>query len=383
MADPTPSQSQNVPAQSSPASGARQNRQARRRKRRWRLVALAGTVVLLVGGFGYYWFFLRPYETTDDAFIEADVIPIAPQVPGQVVKRLVADNQLVRAGDPLIEIDPRDYKARVAQAQASVAEARTRLDQARAQVISDQAKVEQEQANVVAAESETKRAEADLKRYQSIEAPAVSQSQIDLAVAQARSSEASLEVARSRNKAANVQVTLSQAGIQTAAAEVQRNEALLKQAQLELSYTKVSAPEDGFVSHRTVEAGAYVQAGQALLALVPARVYVLANFKETQLTHMLPGQPVRITVDAYPGRRFRAHVDSIQRGSGARFSVLPPENATGNYVKVVQRVPVKIVFDETPDQALALGPGMSVKPKVNVLETHKNGRASEIAGQGR
>jgi membrane fusion protein (multidrug efflux system) len=149
---------------------------------------------------------------------------------------------------------------------------------------------------------------------------------------------------------------------------VEQTQAAVSQAELELSYTKVSAPESGHVTHRTVEPGAYAQTGQALLAIVPHAVWVVANFKETQLTHMRAGQPVTIKMDAYPGNKFTGHVDSIQTGSGARFSLFPPENATGNYIKVLQRVPVKIVFDESSllDSNLVLGPGMSVEPKVRV-----------------
>jgi len=336
--------------------------------------------LVAIGAGLYYWFFMRPYESTDDAFIDANVIPMAPQVPGQVTRLLVRDNQHVTRGELLLEIDPRDYQARLVGAQASLAAARTRLEQAKAQVASDQAKVQQEHANLASAQTESERAEADFKRYQSVQSQAISRSQLDLAVAQARSTAAAVEVAQNREKAAEAQVTLSKAGIQTAAAEVQRNEAAVRQAELELSYTKVTAPEPGFVTHRTVESGAYVQTGQSLLALVPDSVWVTANFKETQLTAMLPGQPVQIHVDAYPLHPFRGHVDSIQRGSGARFSLLPPENATGNYVKVVQRVPVKILFDELPNPDLPLGPGMSVEPVVRVRPSggaHRGAPASD------
>jgi membrane fusion protein (multidrug efflux system) len=336
--------------------------------------------LLLVGAALYYWFFMRPYESTDDAFIEGNVIPIASQVSGQVAALLARDNQAVKAGELLLEIDPRGYEARLAQTQAVLVAAQTRLIQAQAQVASDQAKIEQERASLVASESQAERAQADLRRYQSLQSPAVSRSQLDLAAAQARSNEASVVVARGRTKAAEAQLAVTRAAIQEAEAEIQRTRAAVQQAELELSYAKLTAPEDGFVTHRTVEAGAYVQAGQALLALVPARVWVVANFKETQLTHMRPGQSVEVHVDAYPQHSFRARVDSIQRGSGARFSMLPPENASGNYVKVVQRVPVKIVFNEPPDPNLALGPGMSVTPKVNILaKTEQNGGGSAPA----
>jgi membrane fusion protein (multidrug efflux system) len=161
-------------------------------------------------------------------------------------------------------------------------------------------------------------------------------------------------------------VALSQAGVVTAGATVQQAEAKLRQAELNLSYTQVAAPEDGRVTRRVVEQGAYIQPGQALMAIVPRRYWVIANFKEIQLTHMRPGQPVEVGVDAYPGRTFKGHVESIQSGAGARFSLFPPENATGNYIKVVQRVPVKILLDDLPGNDLALGPGMSVVPTVRV-----------------
>ncbi len=195
---------------------------------------------------------------------------------------------------------------------------------------------------------------------------AISASQLDLAGTKARSAAAQVDAAQNKELAAEAQSALDKASIQTAAAEVQSSEAAVHQAELNLSYTQVKAPEAGYVTHRTVEAGAYVQTGQALLAIVPHQVWVVANFKETQLTDMRPGQPVEVRVDAYPQIKFTGHVDSIQRGSGASFSLLPPENASGNYVKVVQRVPVKIVLDKVSDPNIVLGPGMSVVPEVRV-----------------
>ena len=159
---------------------------------------------------------------------------------------------------------------------------------------------------------------------------------------------------------------MSAAGVETANAAVQQAEAKLRQAELNLSYTQVTAPEDGRVTRRVVEQGAYIQPGQSLMAIVPRQYWVIANFKEIQLTHMRVGQPVDVVVDAYPDHKFKGHVESIQDGAGARFSLFPPENATGNYIKVVQRVPVKIVLDDLPGNDLALGPGMSVVPKVRV-----------------
>jgi membrane fusion protein (multidrug efflux system) len=194
----------------------------------------------------------------------------------------------------------------------------------------------------------------------------VSQSQRDLAQAQARSTGANVEAAREQVKAAEAQVSLSRASVETAAAGVKQAEASLELAELNLSYTRIVAPQNGRVARRTVEQGAYLQTGQSMLAIVPEYVWVVANFKETQLTYMRPGQPVRIHIDAYPKRDYKGKVDSLQPGTGARFSLLPPENAVGNYVKVVQRVPVKIVFDEPLDAQLDIAPGLSVEPKVRV-----------------
>ncbi|MBU6402905.1 MAG: HlyD family secretion protein, partial [Verrucomicrobia bacterium] len=330
------------------------------------LLAAVGALALGLAAGTYYFKYVAPYESTDDAFIEAHVAPIAPQVAGRVEQLLVADNEEVRQGQVLVQIDPRDHQAALDQTRANLAAAKSRLEQANAQFTVDRAKVEQEKANVIAADAEAKRAAADLKRYQAVGNLGVSVSQLDLVATQARSSEAAVEAARNKHLASEAQTALDQASIQTAAAEVKRNEATVRQAELNLSYTQVKAPEAGYVTHRTVEVGAYVQTGQALLAIVPRAVWVVANFKETQLARMRPGQAVELRVDAYPQIRFRGHVDSIQTGSGARFSLLPPENASGNYVKVVQRVPVKITFDDTLASRYVLGPGMSVEPVVRV-----------------
>jgi membrane fusion protein (multidrug efflux system) len=324
-------------------------------------VLLAVAAVVL-----YYVTFVAPYESTDDAFIEGHVTLISPRVSGPVVRLLIEDNQVVKEGDPLLEIDPRDFETKLAQTRADLTAARSQLEQARAQVAVDEAKAAQQLAAVTAAEAEAGRAGADLQRYQSVESRAVSRTQLDLEQTQAKSTAATLEVARQKAKAAEAQVGLSRANVGTATAGVEQARAKMEQAQLDLSYTKVAAPVDGRVTRRSVEKGAYVQTGESLLALVPANVWVVANFKETQLTHMRPGQPVSIHVDAFPGRDFKGKVDSLQAGSGARFSLLPPENAVGNYVKVVQRVPVKIIFDEPLDPRLDIAPGMSVEPEVRV-----------------
>jgi membrane fusion protein (multidrug efflux system) len=338
----------------------------RRGHQRKILIAGVAALILLIAAILYYSVFIAPYESTDDAFIDGYVTIISPRVPGQVARLMVADNQEVKAGDVLVEIDSRDYEAGLSQAKADLVAAQSQSDQSQAQVKVSEAKVAQAQAAVTAAEAEARRADDDLKRYQSVESKAVSQSAIDLAQAQARSADASLEATYSQTNAAEAEVTLSEAGVETATAAVQQAEAKLQQAELNLSYTKIIAPLDGRVTARTVQQGNYLQPGQALLALVPRNVWVTANFKETQLTYMKPGQPVELRIDAYPNRKFKGKVDSLQAGTGARFSLLPPENAVGNYIKVVQRIPVKIIFDEELPTNLDIAPGMSVVPKVKV-----------------
>ena len=337
-----------------------------KRRRRLQILLGVGATILVAGAIVYYLLFIAPYENTDDAFIEGHVTYVSPRVSGQVVRLLVRDNQRVKEGDLLVEIDPSDFRARVEQARANLASAQSQSEQAKAQVVVDEAKVEQQKAAATALEAEALRAEADRKRYLDVQGLAVSQSQRDLAQAQARSSGANVEAARQQVKAADAQVSLSRASVETAIAGVKQAEASVELAELNLSWTKIVAPAAGRVARRTVEQGAYLQTGQSMLAIVPEDVWILANFKETQLTHMRPGQPVGIHIDAYPQREYKGKVDSLQPGTGARFSLLPPENAVGNYVKVVQRVPVKIVFDEPLDPQLDITPGLSVEPKVRV-----------------
>ncbi|HUA68693.1 MAG TPA: HlyD family secretion protein [Candidatus Saccharimonadales bacterium] len=336
------------------------------RRRPKLLVAGAAGLAVLVLVIVYYLIYIAPYESTDDAFIDGYITIVSSRVPGQVTRLLVTDNQRVKEGEVLLELDPRDYETSLANAKADLATARSQSDEAQAQVKVSQAKVVQAQAAVTAAEAENQRAADDLKRYESVESRAVSKSAFDLAQAQAHSANADLESTRSQVKAAQAQEALSEAAVETAAAAVQQAQAKVRQAELNLSYTKIIAPVAARVTARTVDVGNYVQPGQALLALVPTNVWVTANFKETQLAYMRPGDPVEVHIDAYPNQDFKARVNSLQAGTGARFSLLPPENAVGNYVKVVQRVPVKIVFDESLPTNLDIAPGMSVEPEVKV-----------------
>ena len=327
-----------------------------------------GAAAMVVGVAAAVWYFrfIAPYESTDNAAIEGHVMPVAPQVAGRVARLAVQDNQEVRKGELLLEIDGRDYEIRLAKVQASLAAARGRLEATKAQVAVDRSKIAQEKANVTAAEAEANRAEADLKRYHNVESRAVARSQVDSAEAQARAARAQVEVARHKALAAEAQLNLTKTSLQTAEADVQQSEAAIGEAELNLSYTKVMAPEAGRVTRRNAEPGAFVQPGQLLMAIVPRDFWVVANFKETQLAHMRVDQLVEIKVDTLAGRKFIGRIESFQSGAGARFSMFPPENASGNFIKVVQRVPVKIVLDAGLDRDLVLGPGMSVEARVRV-----------------
>jgi membrane fusion protein (multidrug efflux system) len=334
-----------------------------------RPLVMAVLAMLLLGGAiaGLrYWQYARQHESTDDAFIQGHIIQISPKVSAQVMRVLIDDNMEVKQGDLLIELDPGDFEVALKQAQTNEAAARGRLQQAQAQLAVAQANVAQAQAQVVVAQANAVNAQADLPRYQSVTSNAVSRQQVDSAIAAARTAKAKVDAARQQVSANQAQVAVDQSQITTNEAEVQQAQAQVQQAQLNLSYTKLYAPANGRITQKNVEPGDYVQTGQALFALVQHDVWVVANFKETQLTYMRSGQPAEIEVDTYPNHPFQGHVDSLQMGTGTAFSLLPPENATGNYVKVVQRVPVKIVFDEPPESVHLLAPGMSVVPEVKV-----------------
>lgn len=322
-------------------------------------IVIVGAVVVGV----LWWLHARQYETTDDAFVQADVTQVSPRVAGHVDAVYITDNQFVQKGQRLVDLDPRDFESKVKQAQASVVAAEKVLQQARDNVLSAQASVGAAQAAEDAAKTEADRAHDELNRYEHLSPQAVTQQQLINLRAAAASADANLAAARQRTIAAQATAKSAESQVQVAQAQLDQTRAALHAAELQLSYTKISAPIAGHVTNRNVNVGDYVQVGQALMALVPQDVYAVANYKETQLDLMKPGQPADITVDAFPGHVFHGKVDSIQRGSGAAFSLLPPENATGNYVKVVQRVPVKIVFD---NEGFPLGPGMSVVPQVKV-----------------
>ncbi|HZU98303.1 MAG TPA: HlyD family secretion protein [Planctomycetota bacterium] len=336
-----------------------------RRSRRRVVVIVLSLVVVGAAAAIAAWLHYRHYESTDDAFIEGHVTAVSSKVAAHVVKLLVEDNQDLEEGQLIVELDRRDFEARLAQAKAGLEAARSRLASAEAGLVKADADVEAALADVTAAETEADRAAHDLERYQAA-GNAVTRQSLDNARALAISTAAQLRAARDKAASARSQVPYAKAQVAVAKAEIGQAEAQFREAELQLSYCEVRAPVAGRVTRRTVEKGAYVQPGEPLLALVERDVWVVANFRETQLRDMRVGQPVQIEIDALPDAKLRGHVDSFMRGTGARFSLIPPENATGNYVKVVQRVPVKIVFDEPLPEGREIGVGVSVVPTVTV-----------------
>jgi membrane fusion protein (multidrug efflux system) len=413
------------------------------RKRTATFVGIGIAVVAALAG-GLYYLHIRDYQSTDNAFIEGDVIQVSPRVAGQVLQVYVRDNQHVNRGDLIAEIDARDYQSRAAEARAHLTDTAARADgaqsnllltstvtdavltqtgaaagaaqdqvqvlqagvaQAAAAIRAAEAALGQAEAQRSAAQAEASRASEDAVRYRALYAKdEVSKQQLDRAETQARAAVASQEAASQATEAAKAHLSQAQAAqvstqaalhqaekqvvqaqgrvseaksaprqmevrhadVASLRAQVEQQRASVEQAELALSYTRIYAPDSGYITRKSVESGDFVQPGQPLLALVSDRLWVVANFKETQLTLMRPGQPVTLKLDAFPQLRLRGHVESFQSGTGAAFSLLPAENATGNYVKVVQRVPVKIVLDEAPPAGYRIGPGMSVEPEVKV-----------------
>src|SRR6266446_425138 len=384
-------------------------------RRRYALLGLA-LVALIAIGYGIYtWYYWRHHISTDDAYITAHIAPMSARVPGIVVEVAVNDNQDVKPDQVLVRLDPRDYEVAVAQARAAVVSAkgdlqnavvsvpltddstRSLVQQADAALGATQhgtemarqdleqrlAEIQSRLAAVAAADAAVRSAQADYDRAKLdrdriaalVKNLLVAQQDMDHAEAAYRTAEAALDVARKRLDQARsdvFQAQASQRSQQAAVAQsVRRAQAIanLQQAELNLVYCTIRAPMAGRVSRKSVELGQVVTAGQALLAVVDLDdVWVLANYKETELTHVRPGQRATVTVDTYPGKKFRARVDSIQAGSGAVFSLLPPENATGNFVKVVQRVPVKLLFEPGENAQHLLVPGMSVVPIISIRQ---------------
>jgi membrane fusion protein (multidrug efflux system) len=342
-------------------------------------------ILILVGGvWGFQTVvFYKHHATTDDAQVDGNINPVLPRVSGYVQEVLVKDNQVVHPGDLLVRIDPADLQAKVDQeqaallsAEAAVSVAEAAVAGARSTVVGSQAKVASNQADVTAARTRAEQTAADLARYkQLLSKEEISQQQYDAARAAADSARATAEAARATTESSRAtvqsggsQIEAATRQVAAAQAQVAQHRATLEATRLQLSYATLKAPVAGIVSKKAVDVGQFVQAGQPLLAIVQGtgETWVAANFKETQLARMHPGQKAEIEVDAYPGVTFHGQVESLAAATGARFSLLPPDNATGNFTKVVQRVPVKIVFTGAPDPRHPLRVGMNVNATVNL-----------------
>jgi membrane fusion protein (multidrug efflux system) len=314
---------------------------------------IVGTIVLIgvIAGF-FYSEYRKTHIATDDAFIDGDIHTIAAKISGTVKEVRVKDNQPVKKGDLLVELEPADYSVRLREAASVVGAEKAKLDEVETRIAAARANLELQRANFKLAELEKNRAE---KLYQKEVLP---RDQYDRAMT-------AHEISAAQVKAAEEQLRSAQAQKLTQASTVRQKEATASMADLNYQYTKIFSPIDGYVSKKSVQTGNQVQAGQPLMAVVGlAEIWVTANFKETQMEHIRPGQAVQIKVDSYPGTAFKGKVDSIMAGTGVTFSLFPAENATGNYVKVVQRIPVKIVFDEGADKNHILRVGMSVEPTI-------------------
>jgi len=316
-------------------------------------------ILIAIGG----WLGLRMFIAsktrieTDNAFIEARIVPVSSKVPGTVTRVLVNDNQFVRRGDLLVEIDPRDYQVQMAKAAAGVGVAENETG-------GEYLKVEAARAALQSAGARNDQAMLDQERGEKLFGrEVIPREQLDRLKTARLVTESQLKEADE-----NLKRTQAEAGIggkSGGRAKVMERRAVFNEAELQLSYTKIHAARDGYITRKSIEPGVNIQAGQALMALVPLQdAWITANYKERQITHIRPGQKVEFRVDAYPGRTFTGRVDSIMAGTGAAFSLLPPENATGNYVKVVQRIPVKIAIDSSSDPEHLLRTGMSVVPTV-------------------
>ena len=335
------------------------------------LIILAIVVLLLILGGLIWWFATRNQVSTDDAYTDGDAVTIAPKVSGYVVVMNLGDNKFVHKGDLLIKIDPRDYQAQLDQANAQLGLAKAQLNAAQVQLdiarVQFPAQLTQAKAQEQSAQANLVQTRAAYERQRTVDIRATSQQNIDTATAQQKSALANVAQAQAQVKTASLvpqQISQAQATVEERRQDVHQAEAQVEAAALNLSYTELRAPADGWVTKRNVQYGTFLQAGASIFSLVTTPVWVTANFKESQLERMRPGDSVDVSVDAYPNLKLHGHVDSIQLGSGSRFSAFPAENATGNFVKIVQRVPVKILIDSGLQPDLPLPLGISVIPKV-------------------
>ncbi len=354
-----------------------------RRKKRFFLILACVIVVVLVVAL-LYWLHARNYESTDDAFIDAHLVHVSPQITGRILHVYVTDNVTVHAGELLVQIDPADEQVRYDQAQAQQQQLEAQLADAQTQVQVSEAALARARADRTGVAAQAANAAAQLERYQGLRQAfpaAVSNQDFDQAQAAARNLAAQQQASSRQVDSARAQIAAARAQVASAQAQLATAKAQLEQAHLNLTYTQIRASVNGTVAHDSIATGDYVQPGQELLDIVPRSIWVTANFKETQLTLMRPGQRANLKIDAYPEVHFVGHVDSIQRGAGQAFALLPPQNATGNFVKVVQRVPVKILIDSPNDSRYVLGPGMSVDVTVQVRGAPSTSSAPGAARQ--
>ncbi|QIG49370.1 HlyD family secretion protein [Nordella sp. HKS 07] len=350
--------------------------------KRWLRVALfAGVAVAALTGaadYGWdYWTVGRFLVSTDDAYVKADSTTIAPRVSGYIAAVLVNDNQPVKAGEILARIDDRDFKVALEQAQAQVASAEANIANKQAALVAKQAEIDAARATVVVDQANQTFATQENERYAELAKKGFGTVQ-NAQQAASRLDAARAAVARDTAVLANTtkELDVSRAEVAQAQASLAAAKAGEDQAQLNLSYTTLVAPIDGLIGNRTLRVGQYVQAGTQLMAVVPTHdAYIIANYKETQLTDVHAGQSVEVEVDTFPGKVFKGHVDSLSPASGQEFALLPPDNATGNFTKVVQRIPVKIVLDQGSPLSIVLRPGMSVYPTIDT----KTGETTRLA----
>jgi membrane fusion protein (multidrug efflux system) len=352
---------------------------SRRKKILPRIIFLVVIVIAALGA-TYYWWAHRNEVSTDDAFTDGRAVSVAPRVSGQVVALDVNDNEFVHKGQPIIQIDPRDYQAAVDQARGDLLQDQSQLREAEISLkkarVTYPAQLLQAQGNQEVAEANLLNARQSYHRQHAVSLGATTQEQIDQANAGLRQAEGQLKEAQAQVQTAALvaeNIASAQAKVDELKGMVDAARASLDKAKLNLSFTTIHAPQDGWVTKRNVEVGYYLKAGQTIMSLVVPEIWITANFKETQLTRMRPGQEVRISVDAYPQLHLTGHVGSIQMGSGSRFSTFPAENATGNFVKIVQRVPVKIIIDHGLNPKLPLPLGLSVEPVVEVRKYVQDG----------
>lgn len=351
MADELPLTEENAPGPEPAKNGPGKRKRAM-------LVLLVMVLVCILFG-ARWWYRGKTHIETDNAFVETNIVPLSMRVQGTVKRVPVRDNQFVKKGDLLVELDDSDYRLQVDQAAAGVGVAQNETG-------GEQRKVAASRATLELARARQEQALTDLRRGEALFGrEVIPREQLDRLKTAARVADSQLAEAEEVLRRDQAEAGLAVPGGREA--KIRRSRAALETASLQLSYTRLVAPSDGHITRKNVEPGANVQAGQPLMALVPLQnSWIIANYKERQLTHIRPGQRVEFTVDAYPGRTFTGRVDSIMAGTGAAFSLLPPENATGNYVKVVQRIPVKILVDRTSDSEHLLRVGMSVVPTVLV-----------------